>query len=1667
MYNCTTFFQIKQLKSLAQIQSVLTDVANLRNIGINVNDLQEIGRSYTTATLKAALAQSTLNEAQIKTILSGNGLQGSMLDTTAAELANAASTHAVAEEQARATVTTIGLGDAFKGLGLKIVSLAKFLFTTPVGWIVVLGSAIAATIFAINKHNENLEKAKQQIKETAKEAKSSVESIRSDFDSLASNTDQVKRKYAELAQEVENLGTVNQSRGTLSMEDYNEFLDLSNQLAKLFPQLTMGYDNNGNAILNLSGKVNTIVGSLNDMVDVQQKIANQQILDKMPDIWAGYRVSAEEYKEALSDVEDKANSAVNAISQVDSSKTLSYDITANGSYQSENENLNAIIHKALEETNIGNAGNDWLKTFRLTSSTYNPDIDGIDTQRITWDFSSLSDEQFELLRMKLAELLAEYENSILLVKSQLDSANSEMASYFNLWMSQDYSFTKMAPQLQNAAKALFLQTDWLELLPDSLDPDDWEEVSEWLQKNFLYAIGNVKDNPAISKALSEIFTNPELTPEEKANYLNQLQEFFGEGSAIAVSLQPYLEETKDLQNRYQNAVSKFGTDAQGFLEKFFQSNSINDASEIDYWNQVTEGAQNAEAAVRMYRKSLQAPPEAPLTLSQTIDQLNTRIKPAFDSLKSAYQNLFTSDDDGNLLFHRDALDLSTLHSIKSSIEELNKLEDVDINIDMDTFDAFAAILADADTTDEQAAQAFNDFATSIFFASQATNGITDETKTLTAQMLESLGVVNAAEAAEYALAEAKAKSALAAYDLTMALENDTAVLTDNYLAILTEGEAAGIARQQLYSLTAAEIAFGQNSLSTEQKIERLKSLAAAYGDTASSALASAIANDLASGQTDADTAIDDLMAKINAGVQKVDIDFSGIEKSAAKAGRNAGKAAGKSYADALKDELSGLNSVIGYIGSILEDQISLFKDQKDAAIDALEAEKEAAEDALNAEKDLLQEKLDAKQAEIDQMEEAAQARKDEISLQKAQYNLERMQNQRTTLQYSESKGMHYVTDTKEIREAKEAVTEAKENILSAGLKKEISALQDTMDNLDRKIEESNLYYDSLIDQAETYWDSLLKGLEDYKARWQELTEIEEQAKMETALKDLGITTEHLLSMSESTFRSFQGNYLSLLQELYSGNDEMIAMLQKFGGISADVLPSLSDTISDTADSLDRFSDSAFSADTNVSASADSVDRLNTGAETLNHNLSGISDSFQNLPDAGRLENLAVLADSLGASVQAFSDALKEIPADIDISSVLAQFEALKYSVDGAVSSISGKSISNGGSGASGGSPSGLQSGSGDGTGSLVHAVKEFQAETDQAIGTNESSGAAGRFRQFGQSVTAVAAAIGGDTSERTPQNKAKGSLQKGNGSNGQTLTGSIKTLGETTEKTLGEPDGSGVTGRFGELKDTIADAENHVTGIIQGLNALDGMNAECTVTVNVVQRGSSPLPSLGSARPHVEGTAEFSGGWSTADSRKTLVGELGQELWVHAKDGTFETVGDNGAEMIHTEKGDLIFNHLQTKELLSKGRLIESRNPSTDISTHTGRVLSALENASEADYVIPNELPPYDPDKDPTNFKEIYKKWQTHMADLENPADFLKANASYERNKQIHETLKQISHTNISTQNIRPNINMGGNTFQITCPGVTSQAVMREVKNALTREFTGLHNYADQLSRIS
>ena len=67
------------------------------------------------------------------------------------------------------------------------------------------------------------------------------------------------------------------------------------------------------------------------------------------------------------------------------------------------------------------------------------------------------------------------------------------------------------------------------------------------------------------------------------------------------------------------------------------------------------------------------------------------------------------------------------------------------------------------------------------------------------------------------------------------------------------------------------------------------------------------------------------------------------------------------------------------------------------------------------------------------------------------------------------------------------------------------------------------------------------------------------------------------------------------------------------------------------------------------------------------------------------------------------------------------------------------------------------------------------------------------------------------------------------------------------------------------------------------------------------------------------GKAFKQGSWGTKDSGTALVGELGTETLV--RNGRFYTIGNTGAEFIQYRKGDIIFNHEQTKELFEHGKV--------------------------------------------------------------------------------------------------------------------------------------------------
>lgn len=115
-----------------------------------------------------------------------------------------------------------------------------------------------------------------------------------------------------------------------------------------------------------------------------------------------------------------------------------------------------------------------------------------------------------------------------------------------------------------------------------------------------------------------------------------------------------------------------------------------------------------------------------------------------------------------------------------------------------------------------------------------------------------------------------------------------------------------------------------------------------------------------------------------------------------------------------------------------------------------------------------------------------------------------------------------------------------------------------------------------------------------------------------------------------------------------------------------------------------------------------------------------------------------------------------------------------------------------------------------------------------------------------------------------------------------------------------------------------------VTASVSGTSSVNALaNAIAAVrskTVTVTTRQRTVSEANGTA--HVDGTANTGkafkqGKWGAKESGTALMGELGPELIVRGD--KFFTVGDNGAGFYQYKKGDIIFNHRQTEELLKNG----------------------------------------------------------------------------------------------------------------------------------------------------
>lgn len=265
-----------------------------------------------------------------------------------------------------------------------------------------------------------------------------------DIETTGDAIDSIAKKYSELSK---NVDTVTNKNKGLSSDEYQQYLDISNQLASQFPSLVEGYDAQGNAILNLGSNADSAAASLKSLYDAQMLSANVKIGEGLQDNYEGTVAQIEEYEDKIKTLQntiDKNDKAM-ADMEIDADElSSSGDITLGlKSYGENRAKAQREIAKILSDNGVAmqeavdDAGN-------VTIST-----SGFDKNVANEIKNTLSKYKSEAINSMTVEN-AEAEKSIAATKLLIEEQWSKMGESLGQYLQTSDTFTKLDKSIQDA-----------------------------------------------------------------------------------------------------------------------------------------------------------------------------------------------------------------------------------------------------------------------------------------------------------------------------------------------------------------------------------------------------------------------------------------------------------------------------------------------------------------------------------------------------------------------------------------------------------------------------------------------------------------------------------------------------------------------------------------------------------------------------------------------------------------------------------------------------------------------------------------------------------------------------------------------------------------------------------------------------------------------------------------------------------------------------------------------------------------------------------------------------------------------------------------------------------------------------------------------------------------
>lgn len=510
-------------------------------------ELNKNGKEVTDVDERRAIANKTLEEASDRA--KSYGLQ---IANNTKNLADFKQENEIKDEPTKMESFTSGL----KGLASSALSTIGNTVISAVGGMAVekLFSLAIQGIDALVHWDDNII-AKGQ------EAKENILSQNEAYKNQKSQLGELQEQYTKLASGVRIAGNAIKNV-SLSDDEYQSFLDTSNQIASIAPSMVDNWDSEGNAILKFGTSAKETNQQISDYLQLQRDVTHLSIKDNLQDEYKGVVKDAEKVAENVTSLENQKNNADSITSSwaalkdaMDSNDSIT-TITTHGSQEKE-------VRKLLSKYGIT----------PMVSSDENG-------ESYTIDMSNLSSGDKKELKTSL-EAKREYaENNAKLIESEKLAQEAVQASKWKdllpslqAYVESSNMFDKMdsdvAERAKNGINTMLSNID-ISKMADQIN--DAGGIDDWIDKTLIAPM--TSGSKDVKKAWADLFS---------------LEDSYGaEGSKMTVG------EWAKQRNQYLKTISKGTGESVSSLAKKLGYKTD------DGWN-IKE--QNDVAATRLYGKN--------------------------------------------------------------------------------------------------------------------------------------------------------------------------------------------------------------------------------------------------------------------------------------------------------------------------------------------------------------------------------------------------------------------------------------------------------------------------------------------------------------------------------------------------------------------------------------------------------------------------------------------------------------------------------------------------------------------------------------------------------------------------------------------------------------------------------------------------------------------------------------------------------------------------------------------------------------------------------------------------------------------------------------------------------------------------------------------------------